>query len=63
MTMRLLLLSLCMIAVDALAEPAMLAVRGRAEAIDRWLGVRFETVLPESMRRAELGILAIVRYE
>lgn len=44
--------------------PAVLPMRERAELVDRWLEIRFETVLPELMRRegVDLWIVAAREY-
>ena len=63
MKRRVLLLSLCMISTAALANPAILPMRERADLIDRWLDVRVETVLPDLMRRADIDLWVIISRE
>ncbi len=46
------------------AQPSVLPMRERAALVDRWLDIRFETVLPEIMRRegVDLWIVAAREY-
>ena len=69
---RLLAAALCCGALAAIAPPpaaaqdppAILPLRERAALVDRWLEIRFETVLPELMRREgfDLWIVAAREY-
>ncbi len=43
--------------------PAILSMKERAETIDRWLEIRFETVLPRLMRRENVDMWVIVARE
>jgi len=43
--------------------PAILSMRERAETIDRWLEIRFETVLPRLMRRENVDMWVIIARE
>ena len=63
MKRRFLLLSLCMIGASALADPAILPMRERADLIDRWLELRVETVLPDLMRRADIDLWVVISRE
>lgn len=47
----------------ALADPAILSMRERAQVIDRWLEIRVETVLPKLMRRAGIDMWVIISRE
>jgi hypothetical protein len=43
--------------------PAILSMRERAETIDRWLEIRFETVLPRLMRKENVDMWVIIARE
>ncbi|HJS73769.1 MAG TPA: Xaa-Pro aminopeptidase, partial [Vicinamibacteria bacterium] len=43
--------------------PAILSMRERAATIDRWLEIRFETVLPRLMRRENVDMWLIIARE
>ncbi len=43
--------------------PAILSMRERAETVDRWLEIRFETVLPRLMRRENVDMWVIAARE
>jgi hypothetical protein len=43
--------------------PAILSMKERAEIVDRWLEIRFETVLPRLMRRENVDMWVIVARE
>ncbi len=43
--------------------PAILSMRERAETIDRWLEIRFETLLPRLMRRENVDMWVIIARE
>ena len=44
-------------------EPVVLSMRERAEIIDRWLAIRFDTVLPEIMRREGIDMWVVIARE
>lgn len=43
--------------------PVILSMRERAETIDRWLEIRFETVLPRLMRRENVDMWVVIARE
>ncbi|MGH9392058.1 MAG: M24 family metallopeptidase, partial [Vicinamibacteria bacterium] len=43
--------------------PVILSMRERAETIDRWLEIRFETVLPRLMRKENVDMWVIIARE
>ncbi|HEY7697473.1 MAG TPA: Xaa-Pro aminopeptidase, partial [Vicinamibacteria bacterium] len=43
--------------------PVILSMRERAETIDRWLEIRFETLLPRLMRQENVDMWVIVARE
>jgi hypothetical protein len=43
--------------------PVILSMRERAETVDRWLEIRFETVLPRLMRRENVDMWVIIARE
>ncbi len=43
--------------------PVILSMRERAETIDRWLEIRFETVLPRLMRRENVDMWIVIARE
>src|SRR3990172_10616972 len=54
------------LSAPALAQdrvPAILSMKERAETIDRWLEIRFETVLPRLMRNENVDMWVIIARE
>lgn len=60
-------LALLSFAITATAErqdlPVVLSMRERAEILERWLQARFETVLPELMRREGIDMWVVIARE
>jgi len=54
---------LFLMAGSALADPAVLPMRERAEVIDRWMDIRMQTVLPDIMRREGIDLWVIISRE
>ncbi len=62
--LSLLILVLCSISLKAQSNmPAILSMRERAAVVDNWLTIRFETIVPELMRREKIDMWLIIARE